>query len=154
MLFEVLFNLAYALLSQDLFFSRPRRLWGSPVVLPSRETGHSHAFGSNSSAGPRQSKDSGGSMSTGMVLTSDDASQDAQNLELATPNLSQNGHDKSRFPAISEEDRFSDVSESEVTQADELRFDDHRWMQKGHLPRDASNNTSKPSTRHTYAPPH
>ncbi|KAI5454065.1 hypothetical protein NCC49_005056 [Naganishia albida] len=108
-------------IERDLFFSRPRRLWGSPVVLPSRETGHSHAFGSNSSAGPRQSKDSGGSMSTGMVLTSDDASQDAQNLELATPNLSQNGHNKSRFPAISEEDRFSD---------------------KGHLPRDASNNTT------------
>lgn len=89
-------------------------------------------------------------MSTRLALTSDNASQDAHgNVEIATPNLSQNGHDKARFPAISEEDRASEVSECDLIHVDEHRFDDHRWMQKGYLPRDASSNTSKESPRGT-----
>jgi hypothetical protein len=71
-------------------------------------------------------------------------------VEIATPNLSQNDghHDKARFPAILEEEGRSDTSDSgdRVLKGDDHQsFNDHRWLQKGFLPRDTSSNTSKSS---------
>ncbi|KAJ9120828.1 hypothetical protein QFC22_002762 [Naganishia vaughanmartiniae] len=143
-------------IERDLFFSRPRRLWGTPVALPSRNADDPIRLVSGAAAqnnvphASRQSKDSAGSTSspstTRIVSTSDESSHDAHgNVEVATPNFSQNEghHEKTRFPAISEEDR-SDVSDSDdrLLRGDETQtFHDHRWMKKGFLPRDASSNT-------------
>ncbi|KAJ9095761.1 hypothetical protein QFC19_007474 [Naganishia cerealis] len=150
---------------QDLFFTRPRRLWGPPVTLPSRN-GEEGQLRSNTCIvdhlpyDTRRSKDSGESApSTRIVSTSDESSRDVHgHVEIATPNFSQNGgggggggganhHDRSRFPAISEEERPNSTSSDRIIRINgneddnETTFHDHRWMQKGFLPRDASSNT-------------
>ncbi|KAJ9105312.1 hypothetical protein QFC21_001680 [Naganishia friedmannii] len=147
-------------IERDLFFSRPRRLWGTPVALPSRN-GDDHTRIVNGGAAAaaeirvehasRQSKDFPEPFSspstTRIVSTSDESSHDAHGtVEVATPNFSHNDghHDKARFPAISEEEGRSNTSDSDdrALRGDENQpFHDHRWLQKGLLPRTASSNT-------------
>ncbi|GHJ84187.1 hypothetical protein NliqN6_0589 [Naganishia liquefaciens] len=97
-------------IEKDLFFARPRRLWGNPVALPSREQNPQHGESADSSARDRrQSKGSAGSSSTRMALTSDEVSQENHGeVEVATPRFSEDCYAKTKFPAISEEDCTSD----------------------------------------------
>lgn len=136
--------------SQDLFFARPRRLWGTPVALPSRENGHHQRLNSadSSTADRRQSKGSAGSSSTRMALTSDDYSQDNHGqVEVTTPNLSQDGYGRTRFSAISEEGRTSESGNTDLLDLDDSAKGGE-WPQRGNLSRDASGDTGKRTSRY------
>ena len=82
-----------------------------------------------------------------MALTSDEVSQDNHgNVEVTTPRLSQDGYARTKFPAISEEDRTSDSEDSDAMRMSVNRASkEPGWALREHLPRDGSGDTGERS---------
>lgn len=80
-----------------------------------------------------------------MALTSDEISQDNHgNVEVTTPNFSQDGYARTRFSAISEEDRISESGNSDLMATNGSRLlKDSQWPERGQLFRDESGDTGK-----------
>jgi hypothetical protein len=85
-----------------------------------------------------------------MALTSDEHSQDNHGqVEVTTPSLSQDSYGRTRFSAISEEDRNSESGNSDLLDLDDSRVTKgSEWQQRGNLSRDASGDTGKRTSRY------